>query len=333
MVWYETTKGGFVMPFHRYADNPISSAKDLPYPAHSVFNAAAVELEEDTLLLLRVEDRRGFSHLTVARSRDGFSNWRIADEPTLPPDPINHPEELWGIEDPRITRMEDGDDGDTFAIVYTAFSACGPLVSLATTRDFVDFKRWGPILPPEDKDAALFPVRFDGRYAMIHRPVPYMSNMGAHMWISFSPDLKHWGDHQILMSARSGSWWDANKIGLSPPPLRTDEGWLIMYHGVRGTASGSLYRVGLALLDLHDPTKVLRRSDEWVMGPQASYEWQGDVPGVVFPCGWVQRDGELRVYYGAADTTIAVATADMGEVMDWLHSHSEGEGKNYLRGN
>src|SRR5680860_1351223 len=268
------------MPFRRHADNPILSSRDLPYSANSVFNAAAVELEGDTLLLLRVEDQCGFSHLTLARSRDGFRNWRIAEEPTLPSDPTNHPEELWGIEDPRITRMENGDEeadeeGDLFAIVYTAFSACGPLVSLATTRDFLDFTRWGSILPP----------------------------------------------------ARSGGWWDANKIGLSPPPLRTEEGWLIMYHGVRDTAAGSLYRVGLALLDLHDPTRVLRRSDEWILGPQASYERQGDVPGVVFPCGWVQRDGELRVYYGAADTTVAVVTADMEEVMAWLHRHSRAEGE------
>src|SRR5680860_845573 len=208
------------MPFRRHADNPILSSRDLPYSANSVFNAAAVELEGDTLLLLRVEDQCGFSHLTLARSRDGFRNWRIAEEPTLPSDPTNHPEELWGIEDPRITRMENGDEeadeeGDLFAIVYTAFSACGPLVSLATTRAFLDFTRWGSILPPEDKDAALFPARFGGRYAMIHRPVPAMPNMGAHMWISFSPDLKHWGDHQILLSARSGGRWDANKIGLS----------------------------------------------------------------------------------------------------------------------
>ena len=124
-------------------------------------------------------------------------------------------------------------------------------------------------MPPEDKDAALFPVRFNGRWAMLHRPMPAAASVGAHIWLSWSPDLKHWGDHHILLRARRGGWWDANKIGLSPPPLRTDEGWLLLYHGVRMTASGAIYRLGLALLDLDDPTKVIYRSDEWVFEPEA----------------------------------------------------------------
>jgi predicted GH43/DUF377 family glycosyl hydrolase len=117
-------------------------------------------------------------------------------------------------------------------------------------------------MAPEDKDAALFPVRFEGRWALIHRPVSTME-IGAHMWLSFSPDLKHRGDHMILMHARQGPWWDSRKIGLSTPPLITEKGWLIIYHGVRTTAAGCLYRLGLALLDKDNPRKVLFRSNEW----------------------------------------------------------------------
>ena len=207
----------------------------------------------ETLLLLRVEDRRGLSHLTVARSSDGVGEWRVDAAPTFPADPEGHPEELWGIEDPRITWVE---DQQLYFIAYTAYSAAGPLVSLATTADFVTFTRLGPVMPPDDKDAALFPVRFDGRYAMLHRPSP-TSTGGAHIWLSYSTDLMHWGDHQILLRARKGGWWDANKIGLSPPPLLTDEGWLILYHGVRHTIAGGIYRLGLALLDTEDPRRVL----------------------------------------------------------------------------
>lgn len=302
----------------RHPNNPIIRKQDLPYQANSVFNAGATRFGEDILLLMRVEDRRGISHLTAARSRDGVGDWRIDPEPTLVPCPEEFPEELWGIEDPRVTFME---DMGLYAVVYTAYSRGGPLVSLATTEDFKRFDRKGVVMPPEDKDAALFPVRFRGRWAMLHRPVPAFSAMGAHIWISFSPDLKHWGDHQILIHARQGGWWDANKIGLSPPPLLTDKGWLILYHGVRMTAGGCLYRLGLALLDREDPTCLLARSDEWVFAPEEPYELFGDVDKVVFPCGWVAEGDEVKIYYGGADKTIALATARISEMLDWLEEH------------
>ena len=170
-------------------------------------------------------------------------------------------------------------------------------------------------MPPEDKDAALFPVRFDGRWAMIHRPSPLHGN--ANMWLSWSPDLRHWGDHALLLEAREGAWWDAGKIGLGPPPLETDEGWLVMYHGVHLTGDGPIYRVGLSLLDLDDPRVLLRRMDEWVFGPSAEHEVIGDVGKVVFPCGWVHDEvtDQLHLYYGAADTSIGVATARFSEVL------------------
>jgi predicted GH43/DUF377 family glycosyl hydrolase len=302
--------------FHRHADNPILTARHWPYPAHTVFNAGACQTRNETVLLVRVEDRRGHSHLTVARSNDGVSNWRIDSQPSLAPDPANYSEEAWGVEDPRLTWVEERQE---WFIAYTAYSASGPLVSLATTKDFTSFTRLGPVMPPEDKDAAVFPRRFGNRYAMIHRPVS-SGSLGAHIWLSFSPDLTHWGDHHILMHARRGAWWDANKIGLSPPPLETSEGWLLLYHGVRHTPGGCLYRLGLALLDLEDPRRVLRRSDEWIFAPEAPYERQGDVNGVVFPCGWIldKASGALRVYYGGADTCLALATAHLPDVLDYL---------------
>jgi predicted GH43/DUF377 family glycosyl hydrolase len=302
----------------RYEGNPILTTADWPYPANSVFNAGATLLPNgETLLLVRVEDRRGISHLTVARSQDGVTNWRIDPRPTLLPDPERYPEEVWGIEDPRITWIE---ELERYAITYTAFSTSGPLVSLALTRDFRHFERRGVIMPPEDKDAALFPRRFNGRWALIHRPISTYPVSRANIWISFSPDLKHWGDHTVLLEARQGAWWDANKIGLSPPPIETPEGWLIIYHGVRMTPAGCLYRLGLALLDLEDPRRVIRRSDEWIFGPDAPYERVGDVADVVFPCGAIcdPQTGELRLYYGAADTSIALAIGHVREMLDWL---------------
>lgn len=307
----------------RHPNNPLITAADLPYEANTVFNAGATLVGDETVLLLRVEDRRGISHLTVARSHDGISNWRIDSHPTLSPDPDNYPEEVWGIEDPRITFVE---ELNRWVIAYTAYSKAGPLVSLATTEDFKHFKRLGAVLPPEDKDAALFPVRFGGRWAIIHRPAATFPGAGAHIWISYSPDLRHWGDHHLLIPARRGAWWDANKIGLSPPPLRTEEGWLILYHGVRTTASGSIYRLGLALLDLENPRKVIARGDEWVFAPEMDYELFGDVNKVVFPCGWIADGDEIRIYYGAADACVALAYASVKELLQWVQNRGRVSG-------
>jgi predicted GH43/DUF377 family glycosyl hydrolase len=301
--------------FHRHRDNPILSVEDWPYGANSVFNAAAVEVDGKTLLLVRVEDFRGISHFTVARSADGVTDWDIDKEPTLVPDPANYPEELWGIEDPRITRL---DELGQWVVAFTAFSRAGPLVALATTEDFRNFNRLGPVMPPEDKDAALFPRRIGGRWAMLHRPVAKLPTVGSNIWLSFSPDLVHWGGHHEVIYAREGSWWDASKIGLSAPPIETEQGWLILYHGVRSTASGSIYRLGLALLDLENPVNVIRRTDEWVFGPKAQYEREGDVDDVVFPCGWIEKAGRIRMYYGAADSCIALATGELGGLLDFL---------------
>ena len=301
--------------FERHTENPILSTQGWSYKANAVFNAAAALVNGETVLLVRVEDFRGISHLTVARSTDGISDWRIDSEPTFSPDPEHHPEEIWGIEDPRVTWLE---DRHQWAVAYTAYSKGGPLVSLATTEDFKTYERLGPVMPPEDKDAALFPVRFNGYWAMLHRPVPRSSMLGAHIWLSFSPDLKHWGSHVEVIQARQGGWWDANKIGLSTPPLALDQGWLILYHGVRVTAAGCIYRLGLALLDRENPVRVIRRTDEWIFGPKARYEREGDVDDVVFPCGWTVKGGTVYMYYGAADSSIALATAKLSDLVDFI---------------
>jgi predicted GH43/DUF377 family glycosyl hydrolase len=179
-------------------------------------------------------------------------------------------------------------------------------------------------MPPEDKDAALFPQTFNGRWALIHRPVATSPREMAHIWLSWSPDLHFWGEHTVVLPAREGGWWDAHKVGLGPPPLLTERGWLLLYHGVRRTVAGAIYRLGLALLDAERPQQVLARSSEWIFGPQAPYELSGDVPAVVFPCGWLlDGDGDtIRMYYGAADTSMCVATASLSALLDWLERHS-----------
>lgn len=302
--------------FCRWEGNPILTADRWPYPVNAVFNPGAINLNGETLLLVRVEDMRGFSHFTIAKSVDGKTNWKISPKPSLTANE-NSMEEKWGIEDPRIVWLLDHKE---YAITYVSFSRGGPLISLVLTKDFKSFDRFGALVPPEDKDASLFPRRIKDEYVLIHRPI---IRGEAHIWISFSPDLKYWGEHQILISPRPG-WWDSHRVGLGPPPIETDEGWLIIYHGVRDTASGKLYRVGAALLDLDDPTKVISRTDRWIFAPKERYELIGDVPGVVFPTGVIvdKKSDEIRMYYGAADTVVALAVARLSEFLAYLKSCS-----------
>ncbi len=307
----------------RYSNNPILTAYHWPYFVNSVFNPGAVRLPSgETLLLCRVEDCSGRSHLCAARSADGMTNWEIDPEPTLFPDDEGHPEEQWGIEDPRVVWVP---ELEKYAVTYTCYSPPGPGVALALTRDFKEFERLGNIMPPEDKDAALLPRRFGDRWALIHRPVA--ASGLAHIWISFSLDLRHWGDHKVVLKAKRGPWWDAYKIGLSAPPVETPEGWLVIYHGSRTTPAGCLYRLGVALLDLEDPCKCLRRGEKWIMGPEADYERNGDVGYVVFPCGYTISDDRdtINLYYGAADTSIGLARGSIRGILNWLKENAPPE--------
>lgn len=301
--------------FIRHVSNPILTCEDWPYSVHTVFNPGATRLPSgETVLLVRCEDFRGISHMTVARSVNGFDDWKIDAQPSMIPDPEGHPEEEWGLEDPRITWVE---DQQLYGIAYTAYSRNGPSVSLATTTDFQSFQRIGLVMQPDDKDAALFPRKIRDEYVMVHRP---MTVERADMWLSYSQDLTNWGRPTPLLKARRGAWWDANKIGLCCPPVETSEGWLIFYHGVRHHASGSLYRVGVALAELEQPENIIVRSEPWMFGPNEPYERVGDVPNVVFPTGFtIGDDGDtLNMYYGCADTSIGVATGSLRHILDWL---------------
>lgn len=309
------SNGKYPVLLHRHPANPLLTAADWPYPVHTVFNAGATKLEDGTTLLLcRCEDRRGFSHFCVARSTNGIDGWIIDERPSFAPDPENHPEELWGVEDPRITYVPERGE---YVVAYTAFGELGPGVALATTKDFRTFERYGLAMQADDKDACILPHRVNGKFALIHRP---MTEAGGNIWISYSDDMRTWGGSKLLLPARRGGWWDANKIGLSPPLLHTERGWLMFYHGVRRHAAGSLYRLGMALFDEENPEKCIRRSQSWIFAPETSYETHGDVSHAVFPCGFtVDEDGDtINMYYGAADTCICLARGSIKELLNHL---------------
>jgi predicted GH43/DUF377 family glycosyl hydrolase len=299
---------------HRHAANPILTAEQWPYTVNAVLNAAAARVDGSTVLLVRVEDRRGISHLTVARSKNGLDEWAVEPEPLLAPDE-DVASEQWGFEDPRVVWVE---ELNRFVITCTAYGPAGPAVYLATTEDFTTVERHGVIRHPEDKNAALLPHRVDGKWLLLHRPKTEFGGARGEILLSRSADLDSWSTPEQVMQPRTGAWWDSLRIGIGPPPLRTEHGWLLLYHGVKSTVGGDIYRVGLALLDLDEPTRVLRRLPSWVLAPQADYERTGDVPNVVFPCGLIHdtATGEVRLYYGAADTSICLATAQLDELLE-----------------
>ncbi len=297
-------------PFRRFEGNPIIRREDMPYPCNTVFNAAACRFGDEVLLLLRVEDLRGHSHLTLARSDDGY-RFRIDPKPWIEPagDPVFGPYEEYGVEDPRITPMDDG----SFAITYTAFSRHGPRAAIGRTRDFEAFERVALVSEVPNKDAVLFPERVGGDYLMLDRPGGYHGVPGS-IWLQRSPDLVHWGRGRVVLGPEPG--WGSGKLGASSPPVRTDAGWLVLYHGVRSTGAGMLYRVGAMLLDPADPERVLGYAPHFIFGPEEVYERTGDVPNVVFPCGMVvEPDGTVKLYYGAADTCIGLAEARLDDLV------------------
>ncbi len=297
-------------PFKRYPNNPIIRREDIPYTCNTVFNAAACKYKDEYILLLRIEDLYGKSHFTIARSIDGI-NFKICEKPwiTSSSDPEFEPYERYGVEDPRITPI----DGKYY-ITYSAFGPYGVRIGIGVTEDFISFKRISLATEVDNKDGVLFPEKIKGKYAMITRPSGGISRRGD-MWISFSPDLIHWGEAKVLMFFSPGMW-GSQKVGASVPPIKTDKGWLVIFHGVKNTSSGSIYRVGAMLLDLEDPTKIKGFTQHYILGPEELYERIGDTPNVVFPCGAVlEESGELKLYYGVADTAIALATADIDEII------------------
>jgi predicted GH43/DUF377 family glycosyl hydrolase len=299
--------------FDRHPANPILTAEQWPYPVNAVFNPAAAQLDGSTVVLARVEDLTGVSHLTVARSANGIDGWTIDSEPLLAPED-GVVSEQWGFEDPRAVFVP---ELERWVITCTAYGPAGPSVFLATTEDFTSVERYGIVRQPEDKNAALLPYRIDGKWILFHRPMTEFGGGHSEILLSRSHDLLSWSSPEQVLRPREGAWWDSMRIGIGPPPLRTEHGWLLIYHGVKETVSGSIYRVGLALTDLEEPTRLLHRLPQWILAPHARYEREGDVPNTVFPCGLVHDEAsdQVRLYYGAADTSICLATAQLGDLL------------------
>lgn len=294
---------------YRYEENPILTAEDIPFRCNTVFNGSPVKFEGEYLILFRVEGLQGYSFFALARSRKGFF-YKVDEKPVMLPEKKGKfaKYEERGIEDPRITFM----DG-VYYILFTAVSAFGPMIEIAKTEDFKKYERIALVSSPGNKDGVLFPEKIKGKYARLDRPIG--NDIGS-IWISYSDDLIYWGHSKAVITPRPG-YWDSYRIGASVPPIKTDKGWLEIYHGVRMTASGPIYHAGSVLLDLEDPSKIVARCDEPILSPRENYERVGDVNNVVFASGAiVEEDRTIKVYYGSADTSICMAMGDLDELID-----------------
>jgi len=294
----------------RWEGNPILTLDDIPFKCLALHNAGAVKVRNEYILLLRVEDMRGRSFFAIARSENGFQ-FDVDPEPIMGPSAEGSFAiyEERGVEDARITPINGG-----FFITYTAHSASGSRLALARTDDFKSIERLGMITEPENRSGTLLPRMFDDKYALLERPL--VGSMG-NIWISYSKDLKYWGESKVVMTTRGG-FWDCNRIGVGPPPIETDLGWLLIYYGTKFTSCGFIYRIGTALLDKDDPSKVIGRGDVPVLSPREYYERVGDVDNMVFSTGAILNEelGNLMIYYGAATNAICLGWAKMDMLLE-----------------
>ena len=294
----------------RYKNNPILTKKDVPYEVATVHNAGVTKFNGEYIMLFRSHRHNGRSILGLARSRDGFA-FKVDPEPFMVPADkgIFAEYEEYGVEDPRITFI----DGE-FLITYSAYSRHGVRIGLAKTRDWVSLERYSLITEADYRNVVIFPERVNGLYVRLDRPHSEISLWSV--WISYSPDLRYWGDSRVIMKPVQYHW-DEMKIGPGAPPIKTSKGWLNIYHGVFPTMDGSVYRLGVALHGLDDPSKIIGVGDNWILQPEDPWEVTGYVHNVVFSCGAVpEDDGTVKIYWGGADTVMCAGTASIDELVE-----------------
>jgi predicted GH43/DUF377 family glycosyl hydrolase len=290
----------------RWEGNPLIGIRDLPFRAGDIHNAGVACLNGEMVMLLTIESLRGNTLIYKATSRDGV-NFTVEETPFLAPH-LEGPRAVYervGVRDPRITPM----DGKYY-ITYLADGDHGMRLALAATTNFRSLEFLGYVSQTDVKNGVLFPRKIGDRYALLKRPA------SGNIWISFSHDLAFWGEERVVMQSHGG-YWDSDRIGASAVPVEVEQGWLLLYYGVRETDAGPLFRLGAAILDKDDPSRVLARSNIPLLSPREKYERIGDVPNLLFCCGAVVRDENLWIYYGASDSCICLGTASIADIVEF----------------
>ncbi|MCD6430906.1 MAG: glycoside hydrolase family 130 protein [Deltaproteobacteria bacterium] len=299
----------------RYHKNPILTRHDVPYSVATVHNAGMVKHDGRYIMLFRSHRRNGRSIIGLAESDDGFS-FTVRPEPFLTPSTkgVFGEYEEFGVEDLRISALE-----GEYLLTYSAYSRHGVRIACARTRDFKQVERIALISQPDMRNVVIFPQKINGRYARLDRPHSEISPWSIH--ISYSPDLVHWGDSKVVMKPVTYHW-DQLKIGPGATPFMTDAGWLHIYHGVFETMAGAVYRLGVALHDRDDPSRIIGVADQWILQPEDPWETTGYVPNVVFTCGAVpEDDGTVKIYWGGADTVMCAGSARIRDLVEMCLSN------------
>ena len=315
-VPWEDRPAGSSAVIWRYSQNPVIPRDAIPR-SNSIFNSAAVPFGDGFAGVFRVDDTRRYMNLHAGRSADGF-HWE------LDPDPIEwqfSEDELATFVhryDPRVVWLE-----DRYYVTWCN-GYHGPTIGIGYTLDFNSFHFLENAYLPYNRNGVLFPRRINGKYAMLSRPSDTGHTPFGDIFYSESPDMVHWGRHRFVMAPKPWTW-QSTKVGAGPIPIETEEGWLLIYHGVLTSCNGFVYSMGAALLDLDQPWKVMYRSAPYLLSPQTHYENVGDVPNVVFPCAALvdAPTGRVAIYYGAADTVTGLAFGYVDEIIDWLKLNSE----------
>ena len=291
---------------HRWEGNPLIDICDLDFKCADIHNAGAVSFEEKILLLVTIEHLSGQRSIHLARP-DTNGYYQVENRPLLESssDSKYMQHESHGVLDARVTFLE-----GMYYIMYNSLGEHGFRLALVRTKDFNSIERVGLISEPDTKSGALFPSKLKGRYARLERP-----GCGNSVWITYSDDLIYWGGSELVISPREG-FWDTNRIGVGAPPIEIDQGWLVLYYGVKETSAGPIYRIGTVILDKQEPTCIIGRSNIPILSPRENYERIGDVPNIVFPTGAVINDnGCLDIFYGASNSCICVGTTTIEEII------------------
>lgn len=300
----------------RFSHNPIINRYDIP-SSNSIFNSAVVPFEGGYAGVFRCDNKAVQMNIFAGFSDDGI-NWKIEHSPIVFKAGNTEMIDSDYKYDPRVTFID-----DRYWITWCN-GYNGPTIGIGYTFDFVEFFQCENAFLPFNRNGVLFPEKIDGKFAMLSRPSDNGHTPFGNIYISFSPDMKYWGEHRCVMkvTAFEDSAWQCLKIGAGSVPLRTEEGWLMFYHGVINTCNGFRYSMGAALLDLEDPTKVLCRTRSYLLAPALSYETSGDVPNVIFPCAAIADGDQIGLYYGAADTSVAIAFGYISEIIAFMKKDS-----------
>ncbi|HVT29633.1 MAG TPA: glycoside hydrolase family 130 protein [Lacipirellulaceae bacterium] len=302
----------------RYTANPIMGRHFMP-EVQGVYNSAVAPYGDGFVGVFRVEKRTRFPHLHIGWSDDGI-DWQIESEPIVYSKGSSQTLADYAY-DPRLCKI----DGKYYITWCGGHN--GPTISVAATRDFHTFERLENAFLPFNRNGVLFPRKIGGKFFMLSRPSDDGHTPFGDIYLSQSPDMCHWGMHRLVMrrgGAEVGQWWQRTKIGAGPIPIETDDGWLLIYHGVMDTCNGFVYSMGAALLDLDEPWRVLYRTNQHILTPETSYEVSGHVPNVVFPCAALHDtvSDRLAIYYGAADTSCCLAFAHLSELTAFVKENS-----------